>query len=119
MGFRVKSITPQRAVLSWGIPESEKHGILTGFTITYGRKGDTEMKTRNFHSEDTLGTINDLIPGQTYTFKIQAKTQIGYGSVVELEETAPIWRKCFHDFHFLAISCKRYYLMRSYKFTPS
>ena len=91
--FKAIDVKPSEVTLTWAIPQNEQHGVLTGFTITYGVKNSPYSQTLDFSSKETMGTIGNLAAGKLYVFKIQAKTKIGYGSVAELEEEIPIWRK--------------------------
>ena len=70
----------------WEIPRLEANGVITGFVIQFGlsaEKGQAFIPddSREFDPSERQGTIEDLVPGQNYTFQIQAKTRVGYGQV--------------------------------------
>ena len=46
--------------------------------------------TRDFDAVDTQGTITGLVPGNIYTFQIQARTKVGYGQWMRKEQKMPI-----------------------------
>ena len=95
--FKSTSLEPRKVNFEWQLPSVEQNGIITGFVIQYGlvdRKdygisGEPIFNPNN----DTLysefgplmreGTITNLIPGRTYTFRIQAKTKVGFGAPFE------------------------------------
>lgn len=89
--FRAKEIKPSEVTLQWSLPDVEQNGILVGFTVSYGVKGYDITGKKEFPADTTLGIIKSLEPGKTYVFMIQAKTKIGHGPEVTLEETMPIW----------------------------
>ena len=49
------------------------------------------MKETRFPPEELGGTISGLIPGETYTFLIEARTRVGSGRVKHWEQTMPVW----------------------------
>ena len=81
----------------WELSSLEANGVITGFIIQYGPKSQDESRgfipeeSREFGPEDRKGTIEGLVPGQMYTFQIQARTQVGYGAWVRWEQQMPIW----------------------------
>ena len=80
----------------WEIPRLEANGVITGFVIQYGlsaEKGQAFIPedSREFDPSERQGTIEDLAPGQNYTFQIQAKTRVGYGQLVRWEQHMPVW----------------------------
>ena len=75
------------------MPSVEANGIITGFVIQYGlvdrndfdlggAAGFLPTNSSEFSSQSRQGTIDNLIPGRNYTFQIQAKTKVGFGSPV-------------------------------------
>ena len=82
--------------LRWEIPRLEANGIITGFVIQFGLSADkgqpfVPVDSREFDPTERQGTIEDLLPGQNYTFQIQAKTRVGFGQQVRWEQHMPIW----------------------------
>ena len=85
-------------MFQWKLPSVEKNGIITGFVIQYGlvdRKQDfglteeptfTATNSSEFGPLMREGEINNLIPGRTYTFQIQAQTKVGFGAPFQRTE---------------------------------
>jgi hypothetical protein len=80
--FEPFEIHPSRITFIWELSSLEANGILTGFTIQYGPKPNTDdepfipEESREFGPDAREGNIEGLNPGQFYTFQIQAKTQV-------------------------------------------
>ncbi|CAG0893051.1 unnamed protein product [Darwinula stevensoni] len=91
LNFHPIDVTPSKITFEWHIPSSNQNGILIGFTIRYGAKGSEYTLVQDFGPQEFQGTIFNLIPGEVYEFQIQAKTQIGYGSVAFWEQRMPVW----------------------------
>uniref|UniRef100_A0A646QCN0 protein-tyrosine-phosphatase n=1 Tax=Hemiscolopendra marginata TaxID=943146 RepID=A0A646QCN0_9MYRI len=89
--FRAKDIKPNEITLQWSLSDFEQNGILVGFTISYGFKGYDTIGDQEFGADVTSGVLNNLEPGRIYVFTIRARTKIGHGPSVKLEETMPIW----------------------------
>ena len=108
--FKSTSLEPRKVNFQWKLPSVEQNGIITGFVIQYGlvdRKdygisGEPTFTPNN----DTLysefgplmreGTITNLIPGRTYTFRIQAKTKVGFGAPFERTvKVCMLYNMCF------------------------
>jgi len=89
-------IKPSSITFDWQLSSLEANGVITGFVIGYGVRdhGDghyTPEDSVHFEAEERRGTIDGLIPGQTYLFQIQARTRVGYGDAFEFEHTMPVW----------------------------
>ncbi|XP_068211082.1 tyrosine-protein phosphatase 10D-like [Palaemon carinicauda] len=80
---------PRYVVLEWSLPQ-EENGVLSEFIIKYGIKNSSEMNEKKFKPDEFRGNISGLIPGETYTFKIEARNKKGPGQVRVIEETMPI-----------------------------
>uniref|UniRef100_T1JB95 protein-tyrosine-phosphatase n=1 Tax=Strigamia maritima TaxID=126957 RepID=T1JB95_STRMM len=89
--FRAKEIRPSEITLLWALPDFDQNGILLGFTVSFKKKNTKTFDKFEFPADVTVGTIHNLTPGKTYIFMIEAKTKIGKGPAVMLEETMPIW----------------------------
>ena len=69
------------------------NGIITGFVIEYYQVGSSyPSRKKEFSPGERQGTIMNLIPGARYVFQIRAKTQVGDGQVLDVEQEMPIWR---------------------------
>lgn len=68
---------------------------LCGFT-TGSFQGSHYVDVQDFGPDEFDGTIGNLTPGKVYVFQIQARTQIGYGSVAHWEQLMPIWGRRIH-----------------------
>ncbi|XP_068211169.1 tyrosine-protein phosphatase 10D-like isoform X2 [Palaemon carinicauda] len=90
--FIPEDIFPNRLTFKWALPIDEQNGVLTGFNIKYGPKGTPpeHMDKKFFRPEEHRGTISELVPGNTYSFQIEAVTKIGSGRVKYFEQTMPI-----------------------------
>lgn len=89
--FHPIDVQPSEIVFEWLLPTSEANGVIRQFSITYMNVNNvTEMRIQQFESSDVTGTIRNLRPGETYIFKIQAKTSVGYGPEREYKQTMPI-----------------------------
>lgn len=89
--FHPINVEPSEILFEWLLPQSEANGIIRQFSITYMNINNaTERKTVDFDSSESTGSIKSLKPGETYVFKIQAKTSIGYGPEREYKQTMPI-----------------------------
>lgn len=89
--FHAIDVKPNEITLKWSLPLSDQNGILTGYKISYYYKGSSLLKNQYFSPLQNNGTINDLIPGKSYVFQIQAHTKVGGGSKALWEEIMPIW----------------------------
>ncbi|XP_037894870.1 tyrosine-protein phosphatase 10D isoform X1 [Glossina fuscipes] len=89
--FHPINVEPSEILFEWLLPQSEANGIIRQFSITYVNiNNGSERRTVDFDSSETTGSIKSLKPGETYVFKIQAKTSIGYGPEREFKQTMPI-----------------------------
>uniref|UniRef100_A0A0K8UW28 protein-tyrosine-phosphatase n=1 Tax=Bactrocera latifrons TaxID=174628 RepID=A0A0K8UW28_BACLA len=89
--FHPIDVQPSEIVFEWLLPTSEANGVIRQFSITYMNVNNaTERRIQQFESSDVTGTIRNLKPGETYIFKIQAKTSVGYGPEREYKQTMPI-----------------------------
>ena len=102
--FKPIHLEPRKVKFQWKLPSVEQNGIITGFVIRYGlvdRKdygisGDPPFIPTNSSEFGPLmreGTITNLIPGRRYTFRIQAKTKVGFGAPFDSTETVCILYK--------------------------
>lgn len=89
--FHAIDLKPNEITLKWVLPQSDQNGILTGYKISYYYKGSSLLKNQYFYPHQNNGTIQDLVPGRSYVFQIQAHTKVGGGSKALWEETMPIW----------------------------
>ena len=100
--FKATHLEPRKVMFQWKLPSVEKNGIITGFVIQYGlvdRKdfgidGEPAFIPTNSSEFGPLireGTIDNLIPGRTYTFQIQAKTKVGFGAPFPRTEKVKIF----------------------------
>lgn len=94
--FEPEEIQPSRISFVWELNTLEANGVITDFMIQYGPtpiEGQEFIptKSREFGAEERRGTIEGLIPGQRYTFQVQARTQVGAGEWVQWEQEMPIW----------------------------
>ncbi|XP_033218300.1 tyrosine-protein phosphatase 10D-like [Belonocnema kinseyi] len=88
--FSPTDIQPSDISFEWSLPSQEQNGIIRKFTITYGLEGSTHTQTKDFRPSEVKGIINNLTPGKTYAFKIQAETKIGLGPEAVWKQKMPI-----------------------------
>lgn len=88
--FKPSDVQPSQITFNWSMASAEKNGIIRQFSITYGLEGSAHTQVREFRASEMQGTIANLLPGRTYSFRIQAKTQIGYGPETSWREKMPI-----------------------------
>lgn len=88
--FEPIDIQPSEITFEWSLPTSEQNGILRQFTVTYGLEGSSHTSGRDFKPNELRGVIKNLAPGKSYVFKIQAKTNIGYGPESMWKQKMPI-----------------------------
>ncbi|XP_037938051.1 tyrosine-protein phosphatase 10D isoform X1 [Teleopsis dalmanni] len=89
--FHPIDVQPSEVVFEWLLPSSEANGVIRQFSITYTNVNNmSETRTQDYDSSETTGAVRSLKPGETYIFKIQAKTSIGYGPEREYKQTMPI-----------------------------
>uniref|UniRef100_A0A0K2UFV7 protein-tyrosine-phosphatase n=2 Tax=Lepeophtheirus salmonis TaxID=72036 RepID=A0A0K2UFV7_LEPSM len=93
--FEPYQVLPSAISFKWDLPVYEENGIITGFIILYGiamSESDEFYQTESveFDPNYRTGTITNLVPGEVYTFQIQAKTRIGLGEPKRYEQKMPI-----------------------------
>ncbi|XP_032296419.1 tyrosine-protein phosphatase 10D isoform X2 [Drosophila virilis] len=89
--FHPMDVQPSEINFEWSLPSSEANGVIRQFSIAYVNINNaTDAGMQDFDSEESFGVIKNLKPGETYVFKIQAKTAIGYGPEREYKQTMPI-----------------------------
>lgn len=88
--FTPIDIQPSQITFEWSLPTTEQNGILRQFSITYGLEGSSHTQVKDFKPTELQGTINNLLPGRAYAFRIQAKTTIGYGPETIWKQKMPI-----------------------------
>lgn len=88
--FVPNDIQPSQITFHWKLPAHEQNGVIQQFSITYGLEGSTHTVNKDFKSHEYQGTITALLPGRAYSFRIQAKTAIGYGPETSWKQKMPI-----------------------------
>ncbi|XP_063610060.1 tyrosine-protein phosphatase 10D-like [Penaeus indicus] len=88
--FEATIMNPSELTLSWSLPSEEQNGILLGYMIKYRIKGALVSHETRFAADEESGIIQNLTPGETYVFQIEAMTKIGSGPIRHLEKTMPI-----------------------------
>lgn len=88
--FAPVDIQPSQITFEWTLPVTEQNGILQQFSITYGLEGSSHTQLKEFKPSELTGTIQGLLPGRTYAFRIQAKTTVGYGPETLWKQKMPI-----------------------------
>ena len=93
--FEYTDIRPNLITFQWDLPDLVANGIITGYIIQWGRKPPPGKPfipeaSQKFSPHEYQGTISGLVPGEKYTFQIQARTKIGYGPPLKKEERMPI-----------------------------
>lgn len=63
-------------------------------------QGSEVAHETHFAASEESGVIQNLIPGETYVFQIEAMTKIGSGPIRHLEKTMPIGGMIFSLFLF-------------------
>lgn len=58
--------------------------------LACGTQGSAHTQAHDFKSTEFHGTIKNLIPGKTYTFRIQAETSVGFGQEARWRQKMPI-----------------------------
>lgn len=88
--FKPTDVQPSQITFNWSMASSDKNGIIQLFSITYGLEGSAHTQLLDFKPNEMQGTITNLLPGRTYAFRIQAKTEVGYGLETTWREKMPI-----------------------------
>ncbi|XP_025155882.1 tyrosine-protein phosphatase 10D isoform X5 [Harpegnathos saltator] len=88
--FHPTDIQPSDISFVWSLPSQEQNGVIRKFSITYGLEGSTHTHTQDFKPNEFRGIIKSLIPGKTYTFRIQAETRVGFGPEAIWKQKMPI-----------------------------
>lgn len=88
--FEPIDIQPSQITFHWSLPSHEQNGVIRQFSITYGLEGSTHTQNKEFKSLEYQGTITGLLPGRAYSFRIQAKTAVGYGPETTWKQKMPI-----------------------------
>ena len=110
--FKATHLEPRKVMFQWQLPSNEKNGIITGFVIQYGlvdrndygADGEPVFTPTNSSEFGPLireGTIDNLIPGRTYTFQIQAKTKVGFGAPFPSTEKVQHRNSFFNQWHLM------------------
>ncbi|XP_070491352.1 tyrosine-protein phosphatase 10D isoform X3 [Chironomus tepperi] len=89
--FSPVDIQPGEVTFEWALPQHDQNGVIQKYTVSYGMENGLQSNTKNFSPVDQRGTIRNLTPGSTYIFKIQAKTNVGYGPEKVWKQKMPIW----------------------------
>ena len=82
--FKFEDISDRHVTVSWKAPERQ-NGILTGYTLSYGKKGSfdpNDKVTQNLTADVSSLDIEDLTATTFYVFEIFAWTSIGPGKPV-------------------------------------
>ena len=82
-------VRPNQLRLRWSLAPENQNGVLQGFILKYGPRGEEAM-VRKFEPDEFTGVIQDLLPGKTYHFQIQAINSVGEGRVSALDYTMPV-----------------------------
>lgn len=88
--FRPQEIHPTSVTFEWQLLPSDSNGVIQQFSITYGLEDSAHTLVQTFRATETSGRIGGLEPGQTYVFRIQARTVVGYGPESLWKERMPI-----------------------------
>lgn len=88
--FTPIDIQPSQITFEWTLPVTEQNGILQQFSVTYGLEGSSHTQVKEFKPTELQGTLGNLLPGRTYSFRIQAKTNVGYGPETIWKQKMPI-----------------------------
>ena len=90
--FEPVEVEPSRVTWQWELPPHQANGRLTGFTIQWGPRPEPGKpfipeESRHFPPTETRGTLEGLLPGQKYTFRIQVSPnlQVTCASVLSLD----------------------------------
>lgn len=89
--FEAVDRRPRQIQLRWLLPLELRNGVLHSYTVAYGEKTGKTVLTKSYGAGANGGVIGDLLPGRIYTFRIQARTRVGYGASRTLEVTTPVW----------------------------
>lgn len=88
--FNPNDVLPSEITFEWSLPLAEQNGVITQFSISYSLENGSQSKVVNFMPDNLRGTLRNLTPGNTYIFKIQAKTSVGYGPETIWKQKMPI-----------------------------
>ena len=87
--FEPEEVQPSHITFQWDLPEA--NGIITGFVIEYYpaqseplRTLDQKVFKKDFSAHERSGTIENLVPGVRYIFKIKANTRVGSGKETQI-----------------------------------
>ncbi|KAH8275987.1 hypothetical protein KR018_000494, partial [Drosophila ironensis] len=89
--FQPSDVQPSEVTLEWLLEPGEEHGPIEYFRIICQNVEDAADETSNeFAANATQGRIGDLVPGNSYLFRIQAKSALGFGAEREFVQRMPI-----------------------------
>ncbi|XP_023030933.1 tyrosine-protein phosphatase 10D isoform X1 [Drosophila willistoni] len=90
--FQPSDVQPGEITFAWLLESSEQHGPIEHFRIICQNAYDTEdVINYEFAANSTEGRISNLVPGNSYIFRIQAKSlELGYGLEREYRQLMPI-----------------------------
>ncbi|XP_030379316.1 tyrosine-protein phosphatase 10D [Scaptodrosophila lebanonensis] len=89
--FQPYDVQPGEITFEWLMLRREEHGPIEYFAVTYQNAYDmADVGSYEFGPQDTQGRIGGLVPGNTYIFRIQAKSALGFGLEREHRQQMPI-----------------------------
>ncbi|EDV44425.2 uncharacterized protein Dana_GF20352, isoform B [Drosophila ananassae] len=89
--FQPSDVQPGEVTFEWLLEPGEQHGPIDYFRIICQNVDDADDQTSHeFPANATSGRITDLVPGNRYLFRIQAKSALGFGAEKEFVQRMPI-----------------------------
>ncbi|XP_034102498.1 tyrosine-protein phosphatase 10D isoform X2 [Drosophila albomicans] len=108
--FQPTDVQPGEITFEWLLSPQEQHGAIEHFRIT-SENVDDALDTLSYElpPNATLARIEHLVPGNTYVFRIQAKSalQLGYGAEREHRQQMPILAPPMPAAHIMPIEVSR------------
>ncbi|XP_034139015.1 tyrosine-protein phosphatase 10D isoform X2 [Drosophila guanche] len=90
--FQPNDVQPAEVSFVWLLEAREQHGPIDYFRISCQNIDDAAdvVASHEFPANATHGRIDGLVPGNKYSFRIQAKSALGYGAEREHVQLMPI-----------------------------
>ncbi|XP_034475504.1 tyrosine-protein phosphatase 10D isoform X1 [Drosophila innubila] len=84
--FQPTDVQPGEITFEWLLSPQEQHGTIEHFRISCENIDDAaDLVSYELSANATQARIHNLVPGNTYVFRIQAKSSLGYGYGAERE----------------------------------
>lgn len=78
--FQPADARPSELALTWSLAPDRRNGDLRRYVVRYWpARAPSDVRERNFPADAVGGTVSQLLPGETYVFRLHAETDAGSG----------------------------------------